>query len=53
VISVSTSPQTKNRFNTGYLGTEPTAFYRSDDEGESWKRMRIWLSVTATHTYAV
>lgn len=43
----------KNTFNTVYLGTEPIAFYRSDDEGESWKRMWIWLSVTATHTYAV
>jgi hypothetical protein len=30
----------KNRFNTVYVGTEPTAFYRSDDGGESWEKMR-------------
>jgi photosystem II stability/assembly factor-like uncharacterized protein len=29
----------KNGFNTVYVGTEPTAVYRSDDGGESWKRM--------------
>jgi photosystem II stability/assembly factor-like uncharacterized protein len=29
-----------NRFNTVYVGTEPTAFYRSDDGGESWEKMR-------------
>jgi hypothetical protein len=28
-----------NRFNTVYVGTEPTAFYRSDDGGESWEKM--------------
>jgi photosystem II stability/assembly factor-like uncharacterized protein len=42
VMSVSTSPhlkKSKNGFNTAYMGTEPTAFYRSDDGGESWKRM--------------
>lgn len=26
-------------FNTVYVGTEPTAFYRSDDGGESWQKM--------------
>ena len=26
-------------FNTVYVGTEPTAFYRSDDGGESWDKM--------------
>jgi hypothetical protein len=29
----------KNGFNTVYVGTEPTALYRSDDGCESWKRM--------------
>jgi photosystem II stability/assembly factor-like uncharacterized protein len=28
-----------NGFNTVYAGTEPSAFYRSDDEGETWNRM--------------
>jgi hypothetical protein len=26
-------------FNTVYVGTEPTAFYRSDDGGESLDKM--------------
>ena len=29
----------KKGFNTVYAGTEPTAFYRSDDGGESWDKM--------------
>jgi hypothetical protein len=29
----------KKGFNTVYVGTEPTAFYRSDDGGESWDKM--------------
>ena len=28
-----------NGFNTVYVGTEPTALYRSDDGGESWEKM--------------
>ena len=28
-----------NEFNTVYVGTEPTALYRSDDGGESWEKM--------------
>ena len=42
VMSVSVSHRErgiKNRFNTVYVGTEPTALYRSDDGGESWQRM--------------
>src|SRR5438445_541532 len=34
--------RTKNNnegFNTVYVGTEPTVFYRSDDGGESWEKM--------------
>jgi photosystem II stability/assembly factor-like uncharacterized protein len=47
VMSVAVShhnlERTKNNnegFNTVYVGTEPTAFYRSDDGGESWEKMR-------------
>jgi photosystem II stability/assembly factor-like uncharacterized protein len=43
VMSVSVSGlkrgNNSNRFNTVYVGTEPTAFYRSDDGGESWDKM--------------
>ena len=47
VMSVSVSHHNLERaknnneaFNTVYVGTEPTAFYRSDDGGESWEKMR-------------
>ncbi|MBV9175719.1 MAG: hypothetical protein JO297_01630 [Nitrososphaeraceae archaeon] len=43
VMSVSVSRHLKKRenngFNTVYVGTEPTALYRSDDGGESWEKM--------------
>ena len=43
VVSVSVSileaGNGKKGFNTVYVGTEPTAFYRSDDGGESWDKM--------------
>lgn len=41
-VSVSDLERGKNSnegFNTVYVGTEPTAFYRSDDGGESWDKM--------------
>jgi hypothetical protein len=43
VMSVAVSRQhlkrENNGFNTVYVGTEPTALYRSDDGGESWEKM--------------
>ena len=43
VMSVSVSSlergNGKRGFNTVYVGTEPSAFYRSDDGGESWDKM--------------
>jgi photosystem II stability/assembly factor-like uncharacterized protein len=42
VMSVSVSHlkrEGSDGFNTVYVGTEPTAFYRSDDGGESWEKM--------------
>ena len=38
-VSVSHLQRRKNGFNTVYVGTEPTAIYKSDDGGESWERM--------------
>jgi photosystem II stability/assembly factor-like uncharacterized protein len=43
-VSVSTlerggGKNSNKGFNTVYVGTEPTAFYRSDDGGESWHKM--------------
>jgi photosystem II stability/assembly factor-like uncharacterized protein len=42
VMSVAVSslnPSSGNRFNKVYAGTEPSAFYVSNDGGGSWKRM--------------
>ena len=43
VMSVSVSSLERGNsnkgFNTVYVGTEPTAFYRSDDGGERWEKM--------------
>jgi photosystem II stability/assembly factor-like uncharacterized protein len=38
-VSVSHLERRNNGFNIVYVGTEPTAFYRSDDGGESWEKM--------------
>ena len=42
VMSVAVSHHLKRRnngFNTVYVGTEPSAIYRSDSGGESWEKM--------------
>jgi len=42
VMSVAVSHHLKrgnNGFNTVYVGTEPSAIYRSDSGGESWEKM--------------
>jgi hypothetical protein len=38
-VSVSHLERGSNGFNTVYVGTEPTAFYISDNGGESWEKM--------------
>ncbi len=38
-VSILEAGNGKKGFNTVYVGTEPTAFYRSDDGGESWDKM--------------
>jgi hypothetical protein len=38
-VSVSHIERGNYGFNTVYVGTEPTAFYRSDNGGESWEKM--------------
>jgi photosystem II stability/assembly factor-like uncharacterized protein len=41
VMSVAVSPLSSGkRFNKVYAGTEPSAFYTSNDGGESWERMK-------------
>ena len=55
VMSVSTSyplKKGKNKFNTVYVGTEPTAFCRSDDGGESWKRMSTLNSLMSSSLWS-
>jgi photosystem II stability/assembly factor-like uncharacterized protein len=39
VSSIERGGKNDKGFNTVYVGTEPTAFYRSDDGGESWDKM--------------
>ena len=38
-VSVSHLEGGNNEFNTVYVGTEPSAIYRSDDGGISWEKM--------------
>src|SRR5215216_882555 len=52
VTSVSVSPLEKGNdgFNVLYAGTEPSEFYRSDDGGESLKRMSSLNSLCSSQT---
>jgi hypothetical protein len=39
-VSVSSLERESNGgFNTVYVGTEPTAVYRSNDGGETWQKI--------------
>jgi hypothetical protein len=39
-------------FNTVYVGTEPTAFYRSDDGAESWDKMSSLNNVSSSSSWS-
>jgi photosystem II stability/assembly factor-like uncharacterized protein len=39
-------------FSTVYVGTEPTAFYRSDDGGESWDKMSSLNNLSSSSSWS-
>jgi len=59
VMSVSVSSlggeggaKSNKGFNTVYVGTEPTAFYRSDDDGESWDKMSSLNNLSSSSSWS-
>jgi photosystem II stability/assembly factor-like uncharacterized protein len=56
VMSVSVSSlergNSKRGFNTVYVGTEPSAFYRSDDGGESWDKMSSLNNLSSSASWS-
>jgi photosystem II stability/assembly factor-like uncharacterized protein len=56
VMSVSVSSlergNGKRGFNTIYVGTEPSAFYRSDDGGESWDKMSSLNNLSSSSSWS-
>jgi hypothetical protein len=44
--------KSNNGFNTVYVGTEPTAFYRSDDGGESWDKMSSLNNLSSSSSWS-
>jgi photosystem II stability/assembly factor-like uncharacterized protein len=58
VMSVSVSSlergggKNNKGFNTVYVGTEPTAFYRSDDGGESWDKMSSLNNLSSSSSWS-
>ena len=57
VMSVSVSSldrggNGKKGFNTVCVGTEPTAFYRSDDGGESWDKMSSLNNLSSSSSWS-
>jgi len=42
----------KGGFNTVYVGTEPSALYRSDDGGESWKKMSFLNNLKSSTSWS-
>jgi photosystem II stability/assembly factor-like uncharacterized protein len=53
-VSVSSLERGKNSnvFNTLYAGTEPSAFYRSDDGGESWDKMGSLNNLSSSSSWS-
>jgi photosystem II stability/assembly factor-like uncharacterized protein len=57
VMSVSVSSlegggKSNKEFNTIYVGTEPAAFYRSDDGGESWDKMSSLNNLSSSSSWS-
>ncbi|MFL6409095.1 MAG: glycosyl hydrolase [Nitrososphaeraceae archaeon] len=57
VMSVSVSGleragKNNKGFNTVYVGTEPSAFYRSDDGGESWDKMSSLNNLSSSSSWS-
>jgi hypothetical protein len=53
IMSVAVSPLNGgNRFNRVYAGTEPSAFYTSDDGGESWERMEALTALPSSKSWS-
>jgi hypothetical protein len=52
VSSLEGAGKNNNGFNTVYVGTEPTAFYRSDDGGESWDKMSSLNNLSSSSSWS-
>ena len=51
-VSVSHLEGGNNGFNTVYVGTEPSAIYRSDDGGISWEKMSCLNSLKSSISWS-
>jgi photosystem II stability/assembly factor-like uncharacterized protein len=51
-VSVSSLEKGKNGLNVLYVGTEPSEFYRSDDGGDSFKKMISLNSLSSSQTWS-
>lgn len=51
-VSVSNLQRGNKEFNTVYMGTEPTTFYRSDDGGGSWEKMSSLNSLKSSTSWS-
>jgi photosystem II stability/assembly factor-like uncharacterized protein len=53
IMSVAVSPLNGgNRFNRVYAGTEPSAFYISNDGGESWERTEALNALPSSKSWS-
>ena len=53
VMSVAVSSlNSRNRFNKVYAGTEPSAFYTSNDGGDSWERMNALNDLPSSRSWS-
>jgi hypothetical protein len=52
VSSLERAGKNNKGFNTVYVGTEPSAFYRSDDGGESWDKMSSLNNLSSSSSWS-
>ena len=53
IMSVAVSSlNSRNRFNKVYAGTEPSAFYTSNDGGDSWERMNALNDLPSSRSWS-